>query len=141
MGRVRAFREPAAGRPADHGGSSGTPSGGSPRLRPGGVVDTDLQLPPGEETVAVGDALAGEVVGEGEGGRLVVEGVESDVGGEEVERRGWDGLGWPVHVIETASAASDHDVTSRSSGCDFTEAIVKVLLGLHDLPFWPRGHV
>ena len=32
------------------------------------LVDVDLQLPPGQEAVALGDALAGEVVGEGEGG-------------------------------------------------------------------------
>ena len=65
-----------------------------------GVVNVDCQLPPGEESVAVGDVLPGQVTGEAEGSCVALEGIKRDAGGEEVDGRGEGVLGWSVHVIE-----------------------------------------
>ena len=78
-----------------------------------GLVDMGFQLPPGEESVAVGDVLAGEVAGEPKCGRFALEGFEGGGGGEEVRGRGRGVLELIVHVIEAASAASNYDVTAE----------------------------
>ena len=70
-----------------------------------GMVNVGLQLPPGEESVTLGDSLPGEVAGEGERGRLALEGFERDAGGEESGERGRGVLGLIVHVTAAPSVA------------------------------------
>ena len=45
-----------------------------------GLVDAGIQLPPCEETVAVGGLLPGELAGEGERGRFAVKDLRRDAG-------------------------------------------------------------
>ena len=68
-----------------------------------GLVDLGLQLPLGEETIAARGPLLGHVDGESEGGCLAAEGIE----GEEVDRKGREVVGLIIHLIESASPASE----------------------------------